>query len=145
MWFLELGHQMVSLGKIWAICQKGRWPVFLDPNSQPFLNCVTQFVTRCIDCEVCRALWWHCMLCVTIYLSVKSFPEKKKGFRPVILRFRPVGLRFRPVGLRFRPVGLRFRPVGLRFRPVGLRFRPVGLGFRPVGLRFRSGEVNIQC
>ena len=38
MWFLELGHQRVSLGKIWAICQMGRWPVFLDPNSQPFLS-----------------------------------------------------------------------------------------------------------
>ena len=38
MWFLELGHQRVSLGKIWAICQMGRWPVFLDPNSQPFFS-----------------------------------------------------------------------------------------------------------
>ena len=33
-WFLEIGHLRVSLGKIWAICQMGRWPVFLDPNSQ---------------------------------------------------------------------------------------------------------------
>ena len=37
-WFLEIGHLRVSLGKIWAICQMGRWPVFLDPNSQPFLT-----------------------------------------------------------------------------------------------------------
>ena len=37
MCFLELGHQRESLGKIWAICQMGRWPVFLDPNSLPFL------------------------------------------------------------------------------------------------------------
>ena len=26
------------MGKIWAICQIGRWPAFLDPNSQPFLT-----------------------------------------------------------------------------------------------------------
>ena len=44
MWFLELGHQRVSLGKIWAICQMGRWPVFLDPNSEPFLNSFVSLV-----------------------------------------------------------------------------------------------------
>ena len=31
-WFLDLGHLRVSLGKIWAICQMGRWPVLLDPK-----------------------------------------------------------------------------------------------------------------
>ena len=51
MWFLELGHQRISLGKIWEIYQMGRWPVFLDPNSQPFLKRKTAeiFVSRLLQ------------------------------------------------------------------------------------------------
>ena len=33
-----MSHLRVSLGKIWASCQMGRWPAFLDPYSQPFLR-----------------------------------------------------------------------------------------------------------
>ena len=49
--FLELGHQRVSLGKTWAICQIGRWPMFLDPNSQPFLIQFHTFYEQQLEME----------------------------------------------------------------------------------------------
>ena len=37
-WFLKIVYQRVSLSKIWAIHQNGRWRTILDPDRQPFLN-----------------------------------------------------------------------------------------------------------
>lgn len=36
-WFLKIVYQRVSLSKIWAIHQNGRWRTILDPDRQPFL------------------------------------------------------------------------------------------------------------
>ena len=73
MWFLELGHQRVSLGKIWAICQMGRWPVFLDPNSQPFLI-RSQF-----------SLWLNCYEMLWLYIDksrLQVIPQSIYGSYP---------------------------------------------------------------
>ena len=40
-WFLKIVYQRVSLSKIWAIHQNGRWRTILDPDRQPFLNNTT--------------------------------------------------------------------------------------------------------
>ena len=37
-WFLKIVYQRVSLSKIWAIHQNGRWRTILDPDRQPFLK-----------------------------------------------------------------------------------------------------------
>ena len=37
-WFLKIVYKRVSLSKIWAIHQNGRWRTILDPDRQPFLN-----------------------------------------------------------------------------------------------------------
>ena len=37
-WFLKIVYQRVSLSKIWAIHQNGRWRTILDPDRQPFLR-----------------------------------------------------------------------------------------------------------
>ena len=59
------------MGKIWAICQMDRWPVFLDPNSQPFLrNAKLNLTVWVLNCQIstCRL---HSCLCsnLSIYLS----------------------------------------------------------------------------
>ena len=37
-WFLKIVYPRVSLSKIWAIHQNGRWRTILDPDRQPFLK-----------------------------------------------------------------------------------------------------------
>ena len=47
-WFLKIVYKRVSLSKIWAIHQNGRWRTILDPDRQPFLN----FHGKCFSWKV---------------------------------------------------------------------------------------------
>ena len=74
-WFLEIGHLRVSLGKIWAICQMGRWSVFLDPYSQPFLRFTTSrdSIGRQVSAKVAGA-WVPTSICARA-VTLSSSPS----------------------------------------------------------------------
>ena len=79
-WFLKIVYQRVSLSKIWAIHQNGRWRTILDPDRQPFLRGSFVIETRKFFDNKCFLSFFKSLRYLqkkkTMYLYFKHFSIK---------------------------------------------------------------------